>query len=100
LVSVYDRSNLAANVAAQQAVTNVLDPALDKLTPNVAAYLNEANFKRPNWQSAFYGTNYPKLVSIKKKYDPNAIFWGPTVVGSEAWAPAADGRLCKTGITV
>ncbi|EPE26888.1 FAD-binding protein [Glarea lozoyensis ATCC 20868] len=100
LGTVYDRSNLTANVVAQQAVSNVLDPSLDKLTPNPAAYLNEANFKRANWQSAFYGTNYAKLVSIKKKYDPNAIFWGPTVVGSEAWAPAADGKLCKTGVTV
>ena len=88
---------MTANLLDQLTITNILDPALDNLSPNAAAYLNEANFNRPNWQQAFYGTNYPKLVSIKKKYDPNGIFWGPTVVGSEAWASAADGRLCKTG---
>jgi hypothetical protein len=88
---------MTANLADQHTVTNVLDPTLDKLTVKDAAYLNEADFNRPNWQQAFYGTNYPRLVSIKKKYDPNGIFWGPTAVGNEVWGPAADGRLCKTG---
>jgi len=73
----------------------VLNPPLLKLTSNPAAYLNEADVNQPNWQKVFYGTNYAKLVSIKKKYDPEDIFWGPTVVGSEVWELAADGRLCR-----
>ncbi|PQE21481.1 FAD binding domain-containing protein [Rutstroemia sp. NJR-2017a BBW] len=97
LGTIYDRANMTANVLGRKTVTNVLDPALEKLTSNAAAYLNEADFNQPNWQQVFYGTNYAKLLSIKNKYDPAGIFWGPTVVGSEAWAAAADGRLCKTG---
>lgn len=93
----YNRNNMTANLIDQQTITNILDPALDNLSPNPAAYLNEASFNRPDWQEEFYGPNYPKLVSIKKKYDPNGIFWGPTAVGSETWTTAADGRLCKTG---
>ncbi|KAL1869590.1 hypothetical protein Daus18300_005444 [Diaporthe australafricana] len=67
----YDKSNLTANYVAQQTVTDVLVPALAKLTPNGAAYLNEANIQEPNWQETFYGSNYPRLLSIKKKYDPS-----------------------------
>lgn len=88
---------MTANLLGQKTVTNVLDPALERLMTTPAAYLNEADFNQPNWQQAFYGTNYAKLLSIKNKYDPNGIFWGPTAVGSDAWAAAADGRLCKTG---
>ncbi|KAI0890644.1 FAD binding domain protein [Annulohypoxylon maeteangense] len=96
LGTMYDRVNMTANLVGQHTVTNVLDPALEKLTPGGGAYLNEADFNQPNWQEVFYGQNYPKLLAIKKKYDPNGIFWGPTVVGSEAWKEAADGRLCMT----
>ncbi|KAI9643577.1 hypothetical protein NHQ30_008198 [Ciborinia camelliae] len=97
LGTMYNKSNMTANILGQETVTNLLDPALEKLTSNPAAYLNEADFNQPNWQQVFYGTNYAKLLSIKNKYDPNGMFWGPTVVGSEAWAAIADGRLCKTG---
>ncbi|KAF7956665.1 hypothetical protein EAE96_003999 [Botrytis aclada] len=97
LGTLYNQSNMTANLLGQKTVTNVLDPALEKLIRNLAAYLNEADFNQPKWQQVFYGANYAKLMSIKIKYDPNGIFWGPTAVGSEAWAAAADGRLCKTG---
>ncbi|TVY34362.1 FAD-linked oxidoreductase [Lachnellula occidentalis] len=39
---------IPAIVAGQQVVTNLLDPALQNLTPNPAAYLNEAEFQHPN----------------------------------------------------
>ncbi|KAI7779512.1 FAD-linked oxidoreductase YvdP [Diaporthe eres] len=73
----YDEYNLTANYAAQQTVTNVLVPALAELTPNGATYLNEADFNEPNWQETFYGSNYPRLLSIKQKYDPYGILWDP-----------------------
>ncbi|KAI0012466.1 FAD binding domain protein [Xylariaceae sp. FL0662B] len=88
----YDRYNMTSNLIDQHKITNLLDPMLEKLTPGGAAYINEADFNQPNWQDAFYGTNYPKLF-IKRKFDPDGIFWGPTSVGSEAWEMTADGRL-------
>lgn len=91
----YDEYNLTANYVAHQTVTNVMVPALAALTPNGAAYLNEADFNEPNWQKTFYGSNYPRLSSIKRKYDPDGILWGKTAVGSDGWDIAADGRLCK-----
>ncbi|KAI3390268.1 hypothetical protein diail_10732, partial [Diaporthe ilicicola] len=71
----YDQYNLTANHVAQQTVTNVLVPALAELTPNGAAYLNEADVNEPNWQDTFYGPNYLRLSSIKRKYDPDGILW-------------------------
>ncbi|KAK8075238.1 FAD binding domain-containing protein [Apiospora hydei] len=50
-----------------------------------AAYLNEADIHQSDWQSVFYGANYPRLTAIKNVYDPDGIFWGPTAVGSEGW---------------
>lgn len=97
ITTMYDRRNMTANLIQQRTVTNVLVPALDKLTTSGAAYLNEADFNEPNWQQVFYGENYAKLSAIKKKYDPNDLFWAPTAVGSETWEVAADGRLCKAG---
>lgn len=91
----YDRSNITANLVGQQIVTNDFVPALEAITPNGAAYLNEADFNQPNWQKTFYGSNYPRLLSIKQRYDPDGIFWAKTAVGSEGWEVADDGRLCK-----
>ncbi|KAI0202859.1 FAD binding domain protein [Astrocystis sublimbata] len=91
----YDQTNYTANVVAQGVVNDVLTPPLDKLTPGRAAYLNEANFEQADWQHSFYGDNYEKLLTIKRKYDPDNVFWGRTAVGSEALQVEADGRLCK-----
>lgn len=91
----YDRYNMTANHVARKTVTNVLVPALADITPNGAAYLNEADPNQPNWQETFYGSNYPHLLSIKRQYDPHGVLWAKTAVGSEGWDISADGRLCQ-----
>ncbi|KAI1270205.1 hypothetical protein F5Y18DRAFT_6814 [Xylariaceae sp. FL1019] len=90
----YDETNYSANVAAQDVINDVLSPPLDALTPGGAAYLNEANVNEKDWQQTFYGENYDRLLSIKKKYDPKNVFYGKTAVGSEALEVTAEGRLC------
>jgi hypothetical protein len=82
-------------VAQQDSMTNVLMPKLAELTPNGSAYLNEADFKQPDFKEVFYGANYAKLESIKKKYDPSNLFYAVTAVGSDFWEPQEDGRLCR-----
>ncbi|KAL2259507.1 hypothetical protein VTK26DRAFT_6797 [Humicola hyalothermophila] len=94
----YDFDDFEANVAARKKITNEIDPILAEITPGGGAYLNEADYSEPNFQEAFYGSNYERLLSIKKKYDPNNILWGKTAVGSESWDVQADGRLCQTGL--
>lgn len=72
----------------------MLLPQLEEITPRGGAYLNEADPHQPQWQKTFYGTNYDKLLQIKKKYDPEDIFYALTAVGSEPWVQKDDGRLC------
>ena len=68
---------------------------MEEITP-AAAYMNEGNFRQPNWQEVFYGENYDRLLSIKNKYDPEHLFYALTAVGSEYWVPETEfGRLCK-----
>ena len=35
---------------------------------------SEATSLEADWQTAFFGANYPELLAIKQKYDPNNIF--------------------------
>jgi len=82
-------------LANQELMTDVLMPKLAELTPDGSAYLNEADFRQPDFKEVFYGANYAKLESIKAKYDPFNLFYAVTAVGSDFWEPQEDGRLCK-----
>jgi hypothetical protein len=82
-------------LANQDLMTDVLMPKLAELTPNGSAYLNEADFRQPDFKEVFYGANYAKLDAIKAKYDPFNLFYAVTAVGSDFWEPQEDGRLCK-----
>ncbi|PQE19415.1 FAD FMN-containing isoamyl alcohol oxidase protein [Rutstroemia sp. NJR-2017a BBW] len=88
-------TDFAANFQNQDFITNTITPALAALTPNGAAYLNEADFQQPNWQEVFYGANYDRLHSIKAKYDPLDRFYALGAVGSDRWTERTDGRLCR-----
>ncbi|ROT38153.1 FAD-binding domain-containing protein [Sodiomyces alkalinus F11] len=82
----------------QDEFMDVLLPLYEEATPGAGAYLNEANWAQATAQD-YHGDNYERLREVKAKYDPNNVFYGLTGVGSEAWAPDAEGRLCRTGIT-
>jgi hypothetical protein len=47
--------------------TNVFDPT-------TGAYQNYIDPTLENWQSAYYGSNLSRLVTIKGKYDPDNLF--------------------------
>lgn len=91
----FDYTDWKPNIASANAITYDLLPQLSKLTPNGAAYLNEADFQQPDWQATFYGSNWDKLSQIKAKYDPHGTFYALGAVGSEQWTQESDGRLCK-----
>lgn len=88
---------------AKELSDNMIEP-LREVSPNGGAYLNEAAVVEPNWQQAFWGANYPKLLSIKKKWDPTGLFYVHHGVGTEDWTikdgvkfggiPTQDGQLC------
>jgi len=83
------------NLAQIDEINKVIIPRLEAVTPGAGSYLNEANFANPTWKEDFYGQNYNKLRTIKKSYDPDDLFFGPTIVGSDAWNVGRDGRLCR-----
>lgn len=57
---------------------------IKKATPDGGSYTNEGDFAEKNWQSEFWGKNYTRLLSIKRKYDPENLFRVHHGVGSES----------------
>jgi len=66
---------------------------LRKLAPNGGAYVSESNFFEHNYQQAYWGSNYPRLEEVKKKYDPDGLFFVHNGVGSEQWSPDGFTRI-------
>lgn len=87
--------------AASKKLVEMMQPWREA-SPGAGAYLNEADINEPNWQQAFYGSNYEYLYQLKQKYDPWGLLYAPTAVGSEDWYitdqidyyPTQNGRLC------
>ncbi len=62
---------------------------LRTLAPNGGSYVSESSFFEKDWQHSYWGSNYARLASLKKKYDPTGLFFVHNGVGSEQWS--ADG---------
>ena len=62
---------------------------LRAITPNGGAYVSESDFFEKDWQHSYWGSNYDRLLAIKKKYDPTELFFVHNGVGTEGWS--ADG---------
>lgn len=57
-----------------------------KVAPDAGSYVSESNYFEKKWQQSFWGSNYGRLAAIKKKYDPEGLFFVHHGVGSEAWS--------------
>ncbi|KAF5864046.1 hypothetical protein ETB97_008783 [Aspergillus alliaceus] len=67
--------------------------AMKKLAPGTGTYLNEADPFDPEWKKDWFGDNYDWLVSVKRKYDPDQVFWCWRCVGNEGWEEVTGGAL-------
>jgi hypothetical protein len=65
-----------------------------KIAPGTGSYVAESSFFQDDWQRSYWGPNYPKLLGIKNRYDPDGLFFVHHGVGSEAWS--ADGFVGLT----
>jgi FAD/FMN-containing dehydrogenase len=52
-------------------------------TPGSGSYVNETDYFEPDWQRSFWGEHYPRLLEIKRRYDPTNLFRVHHGVGSE-----------------
>lgn len=83
-------------LSSEQTIVNNWQTMLRDLTPDGGAYANEGTFNDATWKDDYYGAHYDRLLSIKRAYDPEGLFWAHTAVGSDAnWVPQPDGRLCR-----
>ncbi|KIJ64540.1 hypothetical protein HYDPIDRAFT_111875 [Hydnomerulius pinastri MD-312] len=82
-------------LGAAQMATQQIQP-LRELAPVSAGggqYLNEPEILLQEWQSAYWGPHYPRLLSLKKALDPFDLLIVPKGVNSEQWD---DEIVCKT----
>jgi len=56
---------------------------LRAIAPNGGSYVSESNFFESDYQRSYWGTNYPRLVTIKQEYDPARLFAVHNGIGSE-----------------
>ena len=77
----------------QAAAVGAAAGALRALVPKAGAYVSESNYFDPSWPESYWGANYPRLAAVKKKYDPEGLFFVHNGVGSEAWSRDGFTRL-------
>ncbi len=74
------------DVAAARKSARAIDRCVNELravAPHGGSYVSESNYFEPDWQHSYWGSNYPRLAAIKKKYDPDGLFYVHNGVGSE-----------------
>jgi FAD/FMN-containing dehydrogenase len=83
----HEPSVVTGRIAAER-----VDRCMDQLRAvagETGAYVSESNYFEKGWQQSYWGSNYPRLAEIKRKYDPDGLFFVHNGVGSEQWS--ADG---------
>ncbi|MGW1174765.1 FAD-binding oxidoreductase [Kitasatospora sp. NPDC002543] len=68
---------------AERAMTAWVDRGFEALAPQATggAYVNFPDPALRDWQRAYYGDNYPRLLDAKAKYDPEDVFHHGRSVG-------------------
>ncbi|KIK69889.1 hypothetical protein GYMLUDRAFT_53027 [Collybiopsis luxurians FD-317 M1] len=79
----------------QRTITNNVFK-LKAIAPNSGAYVNEGDGNEPEWKEVFWGSNYEGLLEVKKKYDPEFLFFANRAVGSDYWTVDESGKMCKS----
>jgi FAD/FMN-containing dehydrogenase len=57
------------------------------------AYVSESNFFESDFRHSYWGNNCVRLAEVKKKYDPDGLFFVHNGIGSEEWTPDGFSKL-------
>jgi FAD/FMN-containing dehydrogenase len=60
-----------------------------KVAPAAGSYVSESDYFLNDWPRAYWGSNFPRLLAVKNRYDPDGLFFVHHGVGSDRWS--ADG---------
>ncbi|HKK07983.1 MAG TPA: FAD-binding protein [Gemmatimonadota bacterium] len=75
-----------ARARRREAVMRRAFGPLANLVPEPASYLSESDYFQDDWQRSFWGSNHERLAEVKRRYDPDGLFFIHHGVGSEAWS--------------
>jgi FAD/FMN-containing dehydrogenase len=84
--------------AARRDAHDIADAAaeLRRIAPNGGSYVSESNYFNRAWQKEYWGeANYRRLQAVKKKYDPDGLFFVHNGVGSEEWSEDGFTRVSR-----
>jgi FAD/FMN-containing dehydrogenase len=75
-------------VAARTGATAIRNAAaiLRRVAPGTGAYVAESSFFEADWQPSYWGPHYERLLTVKRRYDPDGVFFARHGVGSEGWS--------------
>jgi hypothetical protein len=57
--------------------------ALLRVAPCAGSYLAESDYSDPNCKQSCWGVNFDRLATVKKRYDPDGLFFAHHGVGSD-----------------
>jgi FAD/FMN-containing dehydrogenase len=83
-------AGVSMDLAAARKDAHAIDLAaaeLRRLVPDAGSYVSESNYFNRRWHDAYWGKNYSRLRAVKKKYDPDGLFFVHHGAGSEDWSP-------------
>jgi FAD/FMN-containing dehydrogenase len=84
------------DVAKGRSAARAVDRCMNELrtvVPNGGAYVSESNFFESDFPHSYWGNNSSRLVEIKKRYDPDGLFFVHNGIGSEQWTRDGFTRL-------
>ncbi|KAK8089088.1 hypothetical protein PG997_004049 [Apiospora hydei] len=77
-------------VALQDKMTKEIMPEVEAATVGSGSYANEGDWRQPNFQDTYWGSNYQRLLAIKKRFDPTNFFYATGSKKMDAAEPKAD----------